>query len=135
MTPDVVGVRQNLVLLVDNGQVVPAVDSSDNNLWGVTVDNRYFVWRSGVGITADGNIVYAMGPALSVRTLAELLHRAGAVRAMELDINTEWVSFMTYDSIRDPINPPATKLLPEFRQNGGRYFNTDERDFVAVYSR
>jgi hypothetical protein len=34
-----------------------------------------------------------------------------------------------------PINPPATKLLPEFRQNGGRYFNTDERDFVAVYSR
>jgi len=33
MTPDVVGVRQNLVLLVDNGQVVPAVDSSDHNLW------------------------------------------------------------------------------------------------------
>jgi hypothetical protein len=68
MTPDVVGVRQNLVLLVDNGQVVPAVCSSDHNLWGVAVDNRYFVWRSGVGITADGNIVYAMGPALSVRT-------------------------------------------------------------------
>ena len=54
---------------------------------------------------------------------------------MELDINTEWVSFMTYDSVRDPISPPATKLLPEFRQNGGRYFNTDERDFVPVYSR
>ena len=54
---------------------------------------------------------------------------------MELDINTEWVSFMTYDSIRNPINPPATKLLPEFRQNEGRYFNTDERDFVAVSSR
>jgi hypothetical protein len=62
-------------------------------------------------------------------------NRAGAVRAMELDINTEWVSFMTYDSIRNPINPPATKLLPEFRQNEGRYFNTDERDFVPVYSR
>jgi hypothetical protein len=55
---------------------------------------------------------------------------------MELDINTEWVSFMTYDSIGTPsTRPPATKLLPEFRQNGGRYFNTDERDFVAVYSR
>ena len=54
---------------------------------------------------------------------------------MELDINTEWVSFMTYDSILDPINPPATKLLPEFRRNGGRYFNTDERDLVVVYSR
>ncbi|MFJ9371621.1 hypothetical protein ACIRRA_45570 [Nocardia sp. NPDC101769] len=47
-----------------------------------------------------------------MRTFAELLHRAGAVRAMELDINTGSVSFMTYDSIRDPINPPATTLLP-----------------------
>lgn len=54
---------------------------------------------------------------------------------MELDTNTEWVSFMTYDSIRDPINPPDAKVLPEFRQNRGRYFSTDERDFAAVYSR
>jgi hypothetical protein len=45
------------------------------------------------------------------------------------------VSFVTYDSIRDPINPPPTKLLPEFRQNGGCCFNTGERDFAAVYSR
>ncbi|GIH20547.1 hypothetical protein Raf01_87190 [Rugosimonospora africana] len=36
--------------------------------------------------------------------------------------------------IRDPINPPATNLLP-VRQNGGRYFNTDDRDFVTAYSR
>ncbi|HSY41976.1 MAG TPA: hypothetical protein VLA79_20720 [Polyangia bacterium] len=69
-------------------------------------------------------------------SLLGALREAGASeRAMELDINTEWVSFMTYDSVRDPISPPATKLLPEFRQNGGRYFNTDERDFVAVSSR
>jgi hypothetical protein len=31
--------------------------------------------------------------------------------------------------------PARHQLLPEFRQNGGRNFNTDERDFVAVYSR
>jgi hypothetical protein len=30
---------------------------------------------------------------------------------------------------------PATKRLPEFVKTGGRYFNTDERDFVAIYSR
>lgn len=133
MTPDVVGARQNLSLLVDAGQVTPNVDSSDKRLWGATVNNRYYVWRSGVGITADGNIVYAMGPTLSVRTLAELLQRAGALRAMELDINTEWVSFMTYDSTRNP--PLPTKLLPEFSRSGRRYFSTDERDFVAVYAR
>ena len=135
LTPDVVGVRQNLVLLVDNGQINPTVDSSDINLWGRTVKNANYVWRSGVGITADGNIVYAMGPTLSVRTLGELLQRAGAVRAMELDINMEWVSFMTYDGSKDPANPVPTKLLDAFKRTGQRYFSTEERDFVAVYSR
>jgi hypothetical protein len=135
LTPDVVGVRQNLVLLVDNGQVNPTVDSSDINLWGVTVKNANYVWRSGVGITADGNIVYAMGPTLTVRTLGELLQRAGAVRAMELDINMEWVSFMTYDGSKDPANPAPTKLLDAFKRTGQRYFSAEERDFVAVYQR
>ena len=132
--PNVVGVRQNLTLLVDNGQINPSVDSDDKNLWGVTVKNAYFVWRSGIGVTADGNVVYAMGPALSVRTLAELLQRAGAVRAMELDINQQWVSFMTYDGSKDPMNPVSTKLL-DFARTERRYFSIEERDFVAVYSR
>ncbi|WP_344661594.1 phosphodiester glycosidase family protein [Catenulispora subtropica] len=134
MNPNVVGVRQNLTLLVDNGQINPSVDSDDKNLWGVTVKNAYFVWRSGIGITADGNVVYAMGPALSVRTLGELLQRAGAVRAMELDINQQWVSYMTYDGSKDPLNPASTKLL-DFARTERRYFSTEERDFVAVYSR
>jgi hypothetical protein len=99
----------------------------------VTIKNAHFVWRSGIGITADGNIVYAMGPALSVPTLAELLQRAGAVRGMELDINPEWVSYMTYDT-KDPTHPVSTKLL-DFARTEKRYFSTEERDFVAVYSR
>ena len=134
LNPNVVGVRQNLTLLVDNGQVNPSVDSEDKKLWGVTVKNAYYVWRSGIGVTADGNLVYAMGPALSVRTLAELLQRAGAVRGMELDINQEWVSYMTYDASKNPAAPAATKLL-DFARTGQRYFSTEERDFVAVYSR
>ena len=133
LDPNVVGVRQNLSLLVDNGQVNPSVDSENKNLWGVTVKNAYFVWRSGIGVTADGNIVYAVGPALSVRTLAELLQRAGAVRAMELDINEQWVSYMTYDGSKDPANPVSTKLV-DFKRTERRYFSTEERDFVAVYS-
>ena len=133
MTPDVVGVRQNLGLLVDNGQVNPTVNSSDKNLWGVTVSNKFFVWRSGVGITADGDLVYGMGPTLSVQTLADLLQRAGAVRAMELDINMEWVSFMTYDGSKDPNNPVPTNLL-DFKRTPSRYFSADDRDFVAVYA-
>ena len=46
---------------------------------------------------------YAGGPGLSITTLvsittlADILARAGAVRAMELDINTGWVNFAAYD--------------------------------------
>lgn len=134
MGPNVAGVRQNLQLLVDNGQINPQVNSDDKKLWGVTIKNAYFVWRSGIGITADGDIVYAIGPALSVPTLAELLQRAGAVRGMELDINPEWVSYMTYDGSKNPANPVSTKLL-DFARTEKRYFSTEERDFVAVYSR
>ena len=33
------------------------------------------------------------GPDLNITDLADVLVRAGAVRAMELDINTDWVNF------------------------------------------
>ena len=55
--------------------------------------NAIYVWRSGIGITADGALVYVGGPGLNITDLANLLVRAGAVRAMELDINTDWVNF------------------------------------------
>ena len=45
--PNVVSVRQNLDLLVDNGQVVPADYSSDPTQWGATLGGGLYVWRSG----------------------------------------------------------------------------------------
>ena len=71
--------RQNLSLLVDNGQVMSVGGSGSGTQWGLTVNNAFFVPRSGVGITAKGDIVYVGGAALSVNTLAQLLKQAGAV--------------------------------------------------------
>ena len=96
MTPGVRAVRQNLGLIVDGGSVVPGLADANSSLWGGTVGNQIYVWRSGVGVDAHGNLVYAAGPGLNVATLAEILRRAGCVRAMELDINTWWVSFTVY---------------------------------------
>ena len=93
MTPDVVSVRQNLDLLVDGGQPVPGLNATDTSQWGYTLGNQVYVWRSGLGVTADGALVYVGGPGLNITDLADLLARAGAVRAMELDINTDWVNF------------------------------------------
>ncbi|HEV2637143.1 MAG TPA: phosphodiester glycosidase family protein [Actinocrinis sp.] len=129
MTPQVVGVRQNLSLLVDNGQVQVGPGDGSSAQWGVTIKNSYFIARSGVGMTATGDIVYVGGQGLSVYTLAQLLKAAGAVQAMELDINPDWVSFMTYSG--DAAAPAPAKLW-HFVQPAGRYLQPSDRDFVSA---
>ena len=98
LTPDVVSVRQNLDLVVDNGQPVPGLNATDTTRWGATLGDQIYVWRSGLGVTADGALVYVGGPGLNITDLADLLVRAGAVRAMELDINTDWVNYSSYSA-------------------------------------
>ncbi|MCX4747008.1 phosphodiester glycosidase family protein [Kitasatospora sp. NBC_01287] len=134
MEPDVVGVRQNLRLIVDHGAVPDDVDHNVESGWGLTIGGKFFVWRSGAGVTADGRLVYVYGPALSVRTLADLLHQAGCVQAMQLDINPAWMSYNYYQGA-DPASLTPTKLLPDQERPADRYFEPTSRDFTAVYAR
>ncbi len=135
MSPDIASVRQNLDLLVDGGQPVAGLNASDTTRWGATLGNQVYVWRSGVGVTADGALVYVGGPGLNITSLADLLVRAGAVRGMELDINTDWVHFATYDP---PSGAPAAggngaNLLPDMVGTPSRYFTSWwSRDFVTM---
>lgn len=131
MTPSVAAVRQNLALLVDGGHVVDGIDGNAGHRWGATLGNKLYVARSGVGVTAAGALVYASGNSLSAGTLADLLARAGCVRAMELDINPDWTSFSYYE----PIGGTAQKLLANMQRPANRYQTTSTRDFVAVYAR
>ena len=103
--------------------------------WGLTLGGRYYIFRSGVGITAQGDLVYASGDALSAGTLADILKRAGAVRAMELDITPAWVSFMSYQAGNNPNNPTPQLLLHDYQRPADRYYTTTSRDFVTVYAR
>jgi hypothetical protein len=135
MTPDVVGVRQNLALLVDHGRIRPSVNNSPYFHWGNTVGAAYYVFRSGVGVTGNGDIVYASGDALSAQTLARILLRAGCVRAMELDINPAWVSFMSFHRRGHAADPVPQRLLPDYQRPADRYYQPSSRDFVAAYAR
>ena len=135
MTADVVGVRQNLHLVVDQSAVPAGVDSNVQSAWGPTIGGKEFVWRSGVGVTADGRVIFVYGPALSVRTLADLLHQAGCVEAMQLDINPAWMSFQYYTPAPDPANPTPTPLLSAQERPANRYYTPTSRDFVAVFAR
>ena len=112
---------------MDGGRAKPNL--SDGPQWGVTLGNAIRVWRSGVGVDRHGNLLYAAANEQTVGSLAQILIRAGAVRAMELDINSYWVSFISYGS-RGPAN-----LLPDMQRSSDRYLTTSDRDFLAVYRR
>ena len=123
-------VRQNLPLIVDGGRLNPNL--TDGPQWGQTLNNAVRVWRTGLGVDRRGNLIYAAANDQTVATLARILQRAGAVRAIELDINPYWVSFISYghSGARDP-----AKLLPDIQRPATRYLSADDRDFFAVYAR
>ena len=128
--PDVVFARQDLPLIVNHGRINPNL--SDGPEWGATLGNKVFVWRSAVGIDRRGNLIYAAAPDQTVGSLAQIMVHAGAVRAMELDINAYWPSFITYRfaGAGDPANLLAGMIRSPFR-----YLTPDDRDFFAVYVR
>jgi hypothetical protein len=148
MTRKVVGVRQNLVPLVAGGRPTAAAASSDWQAWGATcgadsclpsVPGIEHQWRSGVGVTANGALVYVEGPALDPLQLAQLLVRAGVVRGMQLDINPSWTVFVTYDprtprGLAAPTN--GRKLLQATMQGPSTFFESSwGRDFVTMSAR
>jgi hypothetical protein len=135
MTPGVVGVRQNLRPIVRGGQVPASVNSNVETSWGATLGGGYYVWRSGIGVTKDGRVIFVYGPALNVRDLAELLRRAGCVTAMQLDINPDWMSFMYYLPRHHRADPTPVNLLPDQLQPADRYYSLANRDFTAVFAR
>ena len=128
--PDVVFARQDLPLIVNHGHVNPNL--SDGPEWGATLGNRVFVWRSAVGIDRHGNLIYAAANDQTVGSLAQIMVHAGAVRAMELDINAYWPSFITY---RFPGAGHPANLLADMIRSPLRYLTPDDRDFFAVYLR
>jgi hypothetical protein len=127
LTPDVAEVRQNLTLLVDGGVPTPA--TADPGGWGATIGRSPLTWRSAVGSDEVGNLYYAGGPGLTPASLAAVMATAGAQRAMELDINPQWVLFATYTDAA----PQGTDLLAAMHYPASHVFGTDWRDFVAVF--
>ncbi|MGN6258402.1 MAG: phosphodiester glycosidase family protein [Solirubrobacterales bacterium] len=128
VNPKIVFAKQNLPPIINEGKLNPNL--SDGPEWGATVNNAVRVWRSGLGVDKRGNLIYAAANYQTVESLAKILQRAGAVRAMELDINEDWTSFISY---RYPGAKEPSNLLPEMFRPDTRYLEPDERDFFAVY--
>jgi hypothetical protein len=128
-------VRQNLGLLVNHGRAPATVDWCIKVCWGDPLHEQPIVARSGLGITAGGQLVWGAGASLSVRALADALIRAGAVRAMELDINPAWVAGYAYWHPGHGAAPVPIPLVPGQTTIPGEFLQSYYRDFFSVLAR
>lgn len=126
-------IRQNCPILVENGQVF-AQNEENKKLWGRTFNADIFTWRSGIGLTKDGNLIYAVGSNLSPSSLAEALKMAGAVNAIQLDINPFWVRFNIFES--DGRGGYTTSTLTKDLKDGSKaYLSGYSKDFFYLYAK
>jgi hypothetical protein len=129
LTPGVVAVRQNLNLLINNGQIAPTVGDIQTS-WGLTLGGVSNTWRSGLCVDHTGNLIYAAGPGLDPAGLARVMLAAGCMQAMELDINPNWPLFISY-----PLSGPA-ELAPDMHFPPNQYTAMiNERDFLVAFAR
>jgi hypothetical protein len=125
----VFSVLQNERLLIDRGVAPASVSDCILTCWGETIGSRTAVARSGLGITASGQLVWAAGEQLLPAELASALISAGAVRAIELDINPDWVAGYLYVHHRG--GPSPVQVVPGQLGIAGKLLEPDSRDFLA----
>ena len=129
LAPDVVTVRQNLGLLVDDGR--PTAAAANPGAWGGSVAGVATA-RSSIGVDANGGIILAQAR-VAPAGLADAQVAAGAVRAMELDINPDWTTAVVYDP-----NPDGSVTPRKVMGSGGpagQFLSPYKRDFFFVLVR
>ena len=85
----------------------------------------------GLGVTADGRLVWAAGEELLPAQLSAGLISAGAVRAIELDINPDWVA--GYLDVHQRGGPSPAPVVPGQLGIAGALLEPYSRDFPTVW--
>jgi hypothetical protein len=122
----VLSVRQNLFPLISDGKLSP--DTADIGAWGATFANAAATARSSLGEDAAGNILYAASMSALPVDLGDALIASGAVRAMELDINPEWVQL----ALASTAGAPLVAAVPGQNRPADQYLVGWTRDFFSV---
>jgi len=121
--------RQNAALLLDRGQLNPL--TNDGAAWGGVYLNKAYTWRSAIGITDHGTLIYGAGDSLSAATLGTAMLAAGASMAMQTDINPLWVRCFLYQPSASGVLQIA-KLHPGMQGTGKEYLQGTDRDFFYL---
>jgi hypothetical protein len=123
-------VRQNLSLLIDHGTAAPTLDCL--SCWGATLGGAIDPARSALGIQANGHLVWVGAEHATVTALADALLSAGVVRAVELDINPEWVAGYLYGHGGGSRPPAPVPVIPGQQGIPGQYLAPWSRDFFTI---
>ncbi len=120
-------------MLIEDGSIT--VENPDSQqVWGRVVGDGTYTWRSGIGITKNGELLFAAGNNLSPQTLAQALSVAGAVNAIQLDINPHWVRFNIFNSTGSGQYDSAP-LNKDMQDGSKEYLNGYQKDFFYVYKK
>ena len=127
-------VRQNCPILIENGELA-VINPKNKKLWGRTLTSDIYTWRSGVGLNKEGNLIYAVGNNLTPTTLAYALKMAGAINAIQLDINPYWVRFniFNYENITGKYK--TTTLTNKLQDGSKQYLTGYTKDFFYLYKK
>ncbi|MDT5316766.1 MAG: hypothetical protein QOE74_5786 [Mycobacterium sp.] len=131
MTPAIRAVRQNLALIVEKGRPVPGLDRNTDLRWGSSRNQLQYTWRSGLGVTAHGDLLYLAGDQLNLATLGAAMAQAGVVTGMELDIHSGLQFFSTWQG-NGSGQPQPRRLLPTMVGPAERFVQPDIRDFFYL---
>lgn len=122
-------VRQNLRPLVQGGQ--RAANAGNVTEWGATVGGRPSVARSALGQDPAGNLLFAASVAVLPDDMASGLVDTGAITAMELDVNPEWVQLDVATTVGGAL---GVGLAGQSRP-ADQYLSGWTRDFFTVLAR
>jgi hypothetical protein len=124
--------RQTPAFLAYRGRINPALVDEHLVLWGAAVSGNTAIWRSALGLSADGQtLYYATGESLTAERLAESLVAAGAHDAAELDVNASHEQFLIYAPTHGNYSEQA--LIVEMTYRPGEFVSVPSlRDFFYL---
>lgn len=121
--PEMKYIRQNM-LLIDHGKFNTTAPYQIYAL-----DGRFRIFRSAVGVTKNGELIYAAGNKLSAKRLAEVMIAFGTVSAICLDMNYGNATCGIFVHTKEKL---AIKPLTGRFPNPGRFLGRNYRDFFYV---
>ena len=130
---DVRAYRQTPPCLLEDGELHPELLRGHERAWGGLNPKRKTRRRSALGLGPAGRVLfYGLGREVNAQRLAEGLRAAGAVSAVELDINWSWTRFLLVGDGDDGLGITET-LVPQMVFGKRMYVQKEApRDFFYL---